>query len=153
MTGRLSTAVPVFAGIVSLIGAAAALAQQPSPEIDFGRREFVLSCAVCHGVSGKGDGIYRELLTKSPADLTILSKDNKGVFPYRKIYDIIDGREEVKAHGPRDMPIWGALYRKEGNADFLTAPLYGTNVPYDPEIYVRIRITTLIEYLQRLQGK
>ena len=149
MTGRLSTAVSVFAGVASLLGAAAALAQQ-QPEFDFGRREYVLSCAVCHGVGGKGDGIYRELLKGSPADLTILAKQNRDVFPYQKVFEIIDGRQEVKAHGPRDMPIWGAIYRKEGNGDILVAPLYGMNVPYDPEIYVRVRITALIDYLHRL---
>ena len=146
------TALLVLAGMAALFGAGPCFAQQPD-KYDFGRREFLLSCAVCHGVTGKGDGIYKELLKKSPSDLTILTKENKGVFPFQRIYEIIDGRQDVRAHGPRDMPIWGAIFRKEGEkVDFASSPI-DSNVPYDPEMYVRARIVELIEYVHRLQEK
>ena len=28
------------------------------------------------------------------------------------MYRIIDGREEVRGHGTRDMPIWGEVFRQ-----------------------------------------
>jgi len=68
------------------------------------------------------------------------------VFPYQKVYEIIDGRQQVKAHGPGDMPIWGVQYSARGAVDYL-------DLPYDLEAYVRTRIIALIEYLYRLQAK
>ena len=46
-----------------------------------------------------------------PADLTKLSEANKGVFPFSRTYEIIDGRFEVETHGKRDMPVWGEIYK------------------------------------------
>ena len=46
-----------------------------------------------------------------PADLTQLAKHNDGQFPFWTVYRVIDGREEVKAHGSRAMPIWGLWFQ------------------------------------------
>ena len=152
MNGKHLTAVSVLAGAAALFGAGPCVAQQPD-KYDFGRREFLLSCAVCHGVTGKGDGIYKELLKKSPSDLTSLARENKGVFPFQRIYEVIDGRQDVKAHGPRDMPIWGAIFRKEGEkVDSATSPA-DSNGRSAPEMHVRARIVELVEYVRRLQEK
>jgi mono/diheme cytochrome c family protein len=145
MAARCASAVAVFAGVAVLLGSGAALAQQ-LPRVDLGEREYASHCAVCHGPAGKGDGVYKQLLKKSPSDLTSLTKANKGVFPYQKTYEIIDGRQEVMAHGPREMPIWGNDYYAKGVTSYF-------NVPYDPELYVRIRIMALIDYLHRLQAE
>ena len=51
-------------------------------------------------------------LIKPPADLTRLAEDNNGVFPFARVYDVIDGRFEVATHGTRDMPVWGEVYRR-----------------------------------------
>jgi mono/diheme cytochrome c family protein len=129
-----------------LCAPAAGLAQGKPAKVDFGKREYDSNCAGCHGAKGKGDGEYRPYLTKSPDDLTGLSRANGGVFPYQRVYDVIDGRKAVPAHGGRDMPIWGADYLARAAGDYL-------DVPYDPEIYVRNRIMALIDYLERLQAK
>ena len=152
MNGKRLTA--LLAGVAALLVAGLSVAQQPNKyDLDFGRREFLLSCAVCHGVTGKGDGIYKELLKQRPSDLTSLTNENNGVFPFQKIYEVIDGRQDVKAHGPRDMPIWGAIFRKEGEkVDFASSP-FDASVPQNPEMYVRARIVELIEYVHRLQEK
>jgi len=152
MNGKRLTA--LLAGVAALLVAGLSVAQQPNKyDFDSGRREFLLGCAVCHGVTGKGDGIYKELLKKSPSDLTSLTNENNGVFPFQKIYEVIDGRQDVKAHGPRDMPIWGAIFRKEGEkVDFASSP-FDSSVPQNPEMYVRARIVELIEYVHRLQEK
>lgn len=133
----------VLLGVVLLSGTGTIYAQQKK-QFDFGKREYDSKCAVCHGVNGKGDGLYRPWLTKSPTDLTVLSKNNGGVFPFDRVYNIIDGRLTVRAHGPADMPIWGAHYKADET--FFDAP-------YDPEAYVRTRVLALTEYISRLQPK
>ena len=115
-------------------------------KFDPGKREYESGCAACHGVKGKGDGsIAPELKTKVP-DLTVLSKKNGGVFPTARVYEVIDGRQEVKAHGWRDMPVWGSQYLHKGGGTF-------DDYPYDREAFVRGRILLLIDYLNRMQEK
>lgn len=77
-----------------------------------GRQTFIKNCSICHGENAKGDGIFAELLNIPTADLTELSKYSEGRFPFKEIYLIIDGREHVKQHGPRHMPIWGERFTK-----------------------------------------
>ncbi len=117
--------------------------------VDPGKQEFLGKCAMCHGQSGKGDGGITDLLKKAPADLTVLTKNNGGVFPFDRVYTVINGREVVKGHGERDMPIWGDVY----SAERTRAAEYYVDVPYDMEMYARARILALIDYLNRLQSK
>ncbi len=130
----------------------AALAAAPvlgyAQDVDIGKLEYVKNCAVCHGVSGKGDGPLAASLKKSPADLTKIQTDNSGVFRFDRLYEVIDGREAVEAHGPRDMPVWGNEYI--GQAVGLTGGL-GTSKEY--ESFTRGRIIALIGYIYSLQAK
>lgn len=113
---------------------------------DLGREEYRENCLICHGEAGDGNGPYAHLLNRTASDLTKLSRDNKGVFPFARIYEVIDGREVPLGHGTRDMPIWGNAYRiLSGEVMF--------EVPYNPELFVRSRILALIEYISRLQQK
>ncbi len=115
---------------------------------NLGKREYDGSCAVCHGVTGKGNGPYAGIIETRIPDITTLQKRNNGVFPFNRVYEMIDGRAAVKAHGPRDMPIWGNLYNDkavEYYSDFFR--------PYDAEGYVRGRILALINYVYSLQEK
>lgn len=116
---------------------------------DAGKSEFQNRCAVCHGPGGKGDGGAIDILKAAPADLTVLSKKNGGVFPFDRVYSVIDGRQIVKGHGTRDMPIWGKVYSTET----VKADEYYAGMPYDMEMYVHSRILALIDYLNRLQVK
>jgi mono/diheme cytochrome c family protein len=106
-----------------------------------GKPAFEQNCAVCHGREGKGDGPAMNLLTVKPADLTQISKRSNGAFPFWKTYRVIDGREEIKGHGSRDMPIWGAEFRSESASN----PMAQTQV--------RGRILELVYYLQSIQAK
>ena len=81
--------------------------QQPTGEQpDIGKIEYQSGCAACHGVDGKGNGPVAAFLLTQPADLTMITKKYNGAFPFGHIYDVIDGRQEVKAHGDRAMPVW-----------------------------------------------
>jgi mono/diheme cytochrome c family protein len=113
---------------------------------DFGRREYMSRCAVCHGVEGKGNGpLYASgFLAKPPTNLTILAANNGGRFPLQRVFEIIDGRLSIPAHGPRDMPVWGDVYLLEG------APRDSFGA-FDPEVHVRARILALTDYLARIQ--
>ncbi len=122
---------------------AAALAAET---VDVGKQEYEANCAACHGMSGKGDGSFKPYITGTPSDLTVLARDNKGVFPFARVYEVIDGRVAVPSHGTRDMPIWGPIYtRKAGD--------YYWEVPGDPAAYTRARILALTDYINRLQVK
>jgi mono/diheme cytochrome c family protein len=109
--------------------------------LDLGKSEYESSCASCHGVSGKGDGAMVGMLTKPPSDLTTLAKRNGGVFPVQRISEMIDGRTSVMigSHGAREMPVWGHVYRSED-----TQPR---------DLHARNRISALVDYLARIQGK
>jgi len=70
------------------------------------------------------------------------------VFPYDRVYATIDGRTDIKAHGTRDMPIWGNEYNEKA-AEYYSDYLR----PYNAEGFVRGRILALINYIYRLQAK
>jgi mono/diheme cytochrome c family protein len=91
-----------------LITATAAVAFTVSgwaQRIDPGEIEFLSSCAPCHGAEGKGNGPMSAALKATPPDLTVLAKNNGGVFPFSNVYEVIDGRKVVAAHGTREMPV------------------------------------------------
>lgn len=115
--------------------------------IDVGKSEYNAVCASCHGFEGRGDGPLKDELKSRVADLTVLAKNNNGVFPFDRVYQIIDGRQEVKVHGPRDMPVWGTMFSHQSSMYFKDYP------PSDPKSSARSRILALTEYVYRLQGK
>ncbi|MFW5330077.1 c-type cytochrome [Hydrogenophaga sp. ZJX-1] len=119
-----------------------ALAQ---PSNDLGKIEFVNNCAACHGVDGKGNGPLGNLLQRSPPDLTMLAKNNNGVLPMNRLYQVMDG-VGVPSHGARDMPIWGKEYLIEESQKLREA-----RGSFDAPAVVRARILTLLEYISRIQ--
>ncbi len=112
-----------------------------------GADEYAASCLSCHGVGGRGDGPMAEFLTVKPSDLTQISANNDGVFPLLEIFQVVDGRTTLGAHGVRhtegwEMPVWGARYREEAGDKF---------GPYGSEAAVRARILELVFYIQAIQ--
>ena len=90
---------------------------QEKPSVVQGKELFGQYCVRCHGVSGTGDGPDAPTLKKKPADLTLISKTNNGEFPRFVVMKFITGDTAVAAHGTREMPIWGEVFRnKEGSA-------------------------------------
>jgi mono/diheme cytochrome c family protein len=115
-----------------------------------GADEYRVSCLTCHGADGKGNGPTAKYLTVKPADLTVLSKNNTGqypdfkagTFPFFHVFQVIDGRTLVAAHGDRSMPIWGNRYQQDAGET------YG---PMGSEKAIRGRILELVYYIQGIQ--
>jgi mono/diheme cytochrome c family protein len=96
---------------------------------------FESYCSACHGKDATGNGPAAKALVKAPADLTKIAARNGGTFPDVKVKRYIEGLDDIAAHGSRDMPMWGALFR-DLNRD--TA---------------QIRVQALNDYLKGLQVK
>lgn len=135
-------ATPLFGAV--LIGASGLASA--ADKVDLGKTEYQANCAVCHGPQGKGGGAFLELLNTPMPDLTVLARRNGGVFPFQRVYEAIDGTQPIKAHGFREMPIWGRHFGFRAAPDF-------DDFPYDPEAAARGRILTIIDYIYRLQVK
>lgn len=108
-----------------------------------GKGKYEKYCAVCHGPTAKGNGPLAKMLTVKPADLTQLSKRNNNQFPFWRVYQTIDGREDVPGHGSREMPVWGSVFQAEESA---------TPAPYQEDL-VRGRIWQLVYFLESIQEK
>jgi len=145
---KLNT-IGMLGGLIASICLAGNVEAAGKEKIDQGKSEYMNKCAVCHGQSGKGDGGVVDVLKVAPTDLTTLSKKNGGVFPFERVMMVIDGRQVVKGHGDREMPIWGSDYSREKGR----AGEYYFDVPYDMEMYARMRILSIIDYLNRIQAK
>jgi hypothetical protein len=143
--------------IISFVGAAAVAAlltgvlspQSHSQDeggsgVGTAERDFRLYCSECHGESGRGDGPKTFGLSGPAPDLTRLSERNGGVFPRERLQAIIDGREILKNHGDREMPVWGLWFKMEAEEDLGGAE--------GDEGTVQRRITALIDFLETLQS-
>lgn len=129
---------------IVLVSAPLARAQDAS----IGALEFMNSCAQCHGPAGQGDGVMSGFLNKAAPDLTGLQKANGGVFPFARVYGVIDGSVTVGAHGTVDMPAWGQRYAAKAPAAL--GYEYGRE---DEAAFVRGRILALAEFVATLQSE
>ena len=138
----ISIKIVSFSIILLYVSVQLCLAEEPYDTEAQGKVQFADSCALCHGSSAKGDGVFAKLLTIDTPDLTKLKKDNGGFFPYREIYLMIDGREEVLLHGPRYMPIWG---------DRFNSSTWASVSEEHADTLVRGTIFELLIYLESIQ--
>jgi mono/diheme cytochrome c family protein len=120
------------AALLLMLGAPASAADDAVAQ---GRQLYLEYCASCHGLTGEGDGPVAHALTTPPANLRRLSERFGDPLPNDQVARFIDGRAEVKAHGPRDMPVWGKRFYAEAH----------------DEREVRAMIGELIAYLQSIQ--
>ena len=119
-----------------------AVGQELQEAINAGKAEYMRSCALCHGNDGKGNGIYASKLLVKPKNIALLQKENSGVFPAREIFQIIEGRDDIKLHGPKAMPVWGDRFDHES---LLYVDKRFTRT------FVRGRIFELLLYLEEIQ--
>lgn len=115
------------------------------PRTDLGRFEYDNNCASCHGSTGRGDGTAGRGLKQPIPDLSTLASRNGGVFPADRVRRVIDGREELKGHWGRAMPLWGLQYSNKA-AEFYKG------LAIDPEAFVRQRVDALVEHVRSLQA-
>lgn len=120
---------------------AAAVAHGSEAEELPGRPLYLRYCGACHGPSGKGDGIAGTFMRPKPTDLTQIAKQNNGHFPFRKVVDVIDGRNTPRAHGDPDMPVWGERFHDD--------PAWDVH----RRASVRGKILVITEYLETIQEK
>lgn len=112
MTGRRRRRATWRAACV-LLGGMVVPSSPAATTVD-GAALYLEYCAVCHGAEGRGDGPAAAALQKPPSDLTGLAAANGGAFPATMVYQLIDGRRLVLAHGDADMPIWGRRFARTG---------------------------------------
>jgi mono/diheme cytochrome c family protein len=126
--------------VVALLSAVGDLrADEPAlDEIGKGKQLFAIYCVNCHGDQARGDGPTAVTLNVAPADLTVLSKSNGGEFPTEDVVGVIDGRERVRGHGSRDMPIWGLAFQE-----------LDSDANQEEEVIHKVR--RLIDYLESIQ--
>ena len=95
-------------------------------------------CAACHGNDGKGTDPAAPALKKAPADLTSLSRKNNGKFPALAVQNSIKGDTATTAHGSKDMPTWGNLFR---------------SVSASQQAVVDLRVKNLSDYIEGMQER
>jgi mono/diheme cytochrome c family protein len=110
----------------------AGAAEQPN-----GAQLFMNHCAACHGADAEGSGPVAAVLQNTVPNLRALAQRNGGTFPADSVTAYIDGREVKAAHGDRQMPVWGDVFR---------GPEQGT-----AERTVRERIAALVAFLRGIQ--
>jgi mono/diheme cytochrome c family protein len=126
---------PLFAAALAstlLLGAVAG-----AQEDDTGARLYFNHCAACHGAEGEGGGPVAATMSVAVPNLRALAQRNGGEFPADEVAAYVDGRKIEAAHGDRQMPVWGAVFRGPGQ---------GT-----AERTVRRRINALVEFIATLQ--
>lgn len=96
-------------------------------------------CASCHGRQGKGDGPTVPALKSPMPDLTTLATRNGGVYPSERVVALVTHGEALRspAHGSRDMPVWGPLFRALDPSD----------------TRARVRVSAIVEFVASMQAK
>lgn len=137
----MKTIVSTVAGLALALPFAAS-----AQDVSIGEREYMSSCAQCHGAAGGGDGVMAGFLTATVPDLRQLQAANDGVFPVSAVFATIDGSATSGVHGTSEMPAWGDRYMAQSPR--MLGEFYGAE---DQEAFVRGRILALIEYISTLQ--
>jgi mono/diheme cytochrome c family protein len=114
------------------LGTTAAFGAGPS-----GADLYFNHCAACHGGDAEGSGPVAASMRVTVPNLRQLAQRNRGEFPADAVAAYIDGRETRAAHGDRQMPVWGEVFR---------GPEQGTS-----QRAVRRRIAALVDYIRTLQ--
>jgi len=112
-----------------------------SQHANSGRDLYVANCASCHGRYGEGDGPAVADSMRAMPDLRYLAKRNGGVFPAARVSAAIDGREVIKAHDDRMMPVWGNIFGEPNDAN------------EHNEARATDKIKEMVEYLATIQLK
>lgn len=125
--------------IVLFSHAAAAGGQARKMLLAEGQQEYTENCAYCHGTGADGTGALAPSLVKPPKDLTAISANSGGPFPFWRVFDIIAGETPVAGHDTHQMPEYFARLKSQDNK-----PGY---------LPAHVRILELTHYLESIQKK
>jgi mono/diheme cytochrome c family protein len=130
----------ILAAAAALLASACAGTPERSPGQMTGMELYQQLCSSCHGVSGHGDGPVSSLIKIGVPDLTRIAERDGGEFPTEDVRRTIDGRWDHRAHGARDMPVWGWQF-------------YDSSATNDAEERARVdaMIDRLVGYLRSIQ--
>ena len=140
----LASTVQKFGALVIILAASALGGTASAQDAEVGQAEFRDHCAACHGLTGLGDGPIGALFKTPPANLAQISQRNGGKFPFKRVYEIIDGTAVLAAHGSRDMPLWGDRFLRDAK------PITPDQVEITRQM-VQQRILSLVYYIGTLQ--
>lgn len=131
----------VVGGALIWVSAQSAGAQEMGPggRVISGKGQYRTHCAQCHGMDAKGDGPVAPALKTPPADLTMLAKNNGGVFPEDKVLSTIKASSPIQAHASVAMSMRSSSESGTG-AQFTGA-----------EIQQKVKL--IADYLKGLQAK
>jgi mono/diheme cytochrome c family protein len=104
-----------------------------------GRDLFDFYCASCHGRDGKGAGPVVSALRLPPPDLTTIAARNGGTFPRARMEAFVTGDQDrlPRAHGSKDMPVWGPIFRGLDPDDTMN----------------KVRVANVLGYIESIQVK
>lgn len=111
---------------------------ESSDHVERGRVSFENFCASCHGLDGSGNGPVAEYLTVPLDDLRLLKQEHDGTFPFELVYETVDGRDDVRAHGTRVMPVWGNVWTEVDGSPM-------------PQEFIERRINEIVEFVRSIQ--
>jgi mono/diheme cytochrome c family protein len=105
----------------------------------YGRDLFEFYCASCHGRDGKGSGPVVPALKVRPPDLTTIARRNNGKFPTGRMTAVVTGDATLPtpAHGSKDMPVWGPIFRALDSRERVDEVRIGNIVAYLESIQAR----------------
>jgi Cytochrome C oxidase, cbb3-type, subunit III len=107
-----------------------------------GQQLYDKYCSSCHGKDGRGNGSVSSYLKINVPDLSLLKRNNKGIYPLAKVMTSIDGSREVRGHGDTAMPVWGEVFEREAQK--------AESAKY-PILTSLLKIHVIAEYIASLQ--
>ena len=109
--------------------------EHPQPQTLNGEQLYRAYCASCHGTKARGDGPVATSLSVKVPDLTVIARNNGGLFPEGRVRNSISGDNRPVAHGTSQMPVWGPYFSQIE----------------DDKDYGKVRVDNLSKYLESLQ--
>jgi len=140
---------PILATLAAALAASVVCADQPAGRVvvtvnrtsaNNGRQMYTSYCSSCHGLDGKGKGPTAPVLRNQPADLTALSRNNRGRYPFEHVKSVLEFGEARSARGTAQMPVWGPILGEIDTA-------------YPGQNMGMLRVINLSRYLESIQEK
>ena len=102
-----------------------------------GKDNYTAYCAVCHGLTGKGDGPAAVALKGPVPDLTKIATRHGGKFDKLSVMRQVSGADKRPvAHGTVEMPMWGPTFASAQDAKL-----------------AELRVRNLANYVETMQQK